>query len=79
MNRPMTHEEGVEARRAIYAFSRNAKAAEIKIEAQKRCMALLRQGSGQPEEVRAGIRGEIMAHLIEAQAALDRLEGGRTS
>lgn len=71
-------DKGADHRRAIYAASRPYRKQHIIKEAHDRVNALLqaREGKRSAEE-RWATAGEAAAILIEAQAALDRLERGK--
>jgi hypothetical protein len=75
----LTSEEGAELRRRMYAFSRAAKVSEIKVTTHQRCKALLDATAGKPRSEQQGAFAEIMAILVEATAALKRLEEGKTN
>lgn len=70
-------ERGADHRRAIYASTRPYKRQHIVVEARQRVNALLDKNKGKrsPDE-RWATAGEAAAILIEAQAALDRLDAG---
>jgi len=61
-------------RRQIYGFTRTMRRAQISAHARDLCHELLSR-RGTPEQM-AGWRGEVMAVMIEAQAALERLDAG---
>ena len=74
----MNEAEGADRRREIYALSREYKKADILRETRKKARALLKTTKGKgPEEVQ-GIIGDVLAVLVEGQAALERLERGET-